>query len=208
MFKPRGSLIGAIVKPPRENNQAGLITFPDDSIKVESVRLRGSGLERQAMPVEGELKFLEHYLAEKDYYHNGIFYFFNLPEGEYELSVDARGYQKFVARYKVVPGQNYNLMNIVLQRASTRNGLYGRVAIGRWTEMKEPVSSGVDNIEIVEQIAALSRLLGMIPGDGTVVVTNQATRESMELSKWFDEARRTFFKLSVLAGKALDLNLQ
>ena len=54
--------------------------------------------------------------ARKDFFHDGIFYFFNLPKGEYKLSIKARGYRPYSAMCKVEPGQNYNLMNVALQR--------------------------------------------------------------------------------------------
>ena len=62
--------------------------------------------------------------------------------------------------------------------------------------------------EIMEQIADLSKLLGMIPSDDTITVNEPVTHNSIELSKWFSDARNSFLKLSTLIGKALDLNLQ
>ena len=62
--------------------------------------------------------------------------------------------------------------------------------------------------KIVEQIADLSRLLGMIPSDDTIVVNEPVTHNSMQLSKWFSDARNSFLKLSILLDKSLDLNLQ
>ena len=63
-------------------------------------------------------------------------------------------------------------------------------------------------IEIMEQIADLSKLLGMIPSDDSITVNETGTHNSVELSKWFSDARNSFLKLSTLIGKALDLNLQ
>ena len=65
-----------------------------------------------------------------------------------------------------------------------------------------------DKTEIIEQIADLSKLLGMIPSDDTITVNEPVTHSSMELSKWFSDARNSFLKLSILIDKALDLNLQ
>jgi len=65
-----------------------------------------------------------------------------------------------------------------------------------------------DKKEILTQIADLSRLLGMIPSDDTVTVNEPVTQKSMALSKWFDDTRQTFLKLSILLNKTLDLNLQ
>ena len=62
--------------------------------------------------------------------------------------------------------------------------------------------------EIVEQISDLSKLLGMIPADDATTVKDPGTQNAIELSKWFSEARNSFFKLSVLISNALDINLQ
>ena len=71
--------------------------------------------------------------------------------------------------------------------------------------MSEPEKT---RTEIIEQIADLSKLLGMIPADHTTKVNDPGTNKSIELSKWFSDARNSFLKLSTLIGKALDLNLQ
>ena len=74
--------------------------------------------------------------------------------------------------------------------------------------MKEPQDIEDRKIEIVERIAALSRLLGMIPSDDTIQISEPMTDHSMALSEWLNEARNSFLKLSVLVGKELDIQLQ
>ena len=74
--------------------------------------------------------------------------------------------------------------------------------------MAEAPKKSADKIEIIVQIADLSKLLGMIPSDDTVTVNEPVTQKSMELSKWFDDTRKSFLKLSILLDKTLDLNLQ
>ena len=74
--------------------------------------------------------------------------------------------------------------------------------------MIEPKKNNKDKTKIVEQIADLSRLLGMIPSDDTIAVNEPVTHNSMQLSKWFSETRNSFLKLSLLLDKSLDLNLQ
>ena len=74
--------------------------------------------------------------------------------------------------------------------------------------MTESKKDGVDKTKIIEQIADLSRLLGMIPSDDTVTVNEPVTHNSMELSKWLNETRDSFLKLSIQLDKALELNLQ
>ena len=74
--------------------------------------------------------------------------------------------------------------------------------------MSESKENSVDKAKIVEQIADLSRLLGMIPSDDTVSVNEPVTHNSMALSKWFEETRNAFLRLSIQLDEALDLNLQ
>lgn len=74
--------------------------------------------------------------------------------------------------------------------------------------MTESLPKNADKIKIIKQIAELSKLLGMIPSDDTVTVTEPVTHKSMEISKWFDETRNSFLILSILLDKILDLNLQ
>ena len=63
-------------------------------------------------------------------------------------------------------------------------------------------------IKIAEQIAVLSRLLGMIPSDDTIELSEPITQHSTALSEWLNDARNSFLKLSVLIGKELDIQLQ
>ena len=74
--------------------------------------------------------------------------------------------------------------------------------------MKEPQDMEDRKIKIAEQIAVLSRLLGMIPSDDTIELSEPMTDHSMALSEWLNEARNSFLKLSVLIGKELDIQLQ
>ena len=74
--------------------------------------------------------------------------------------------------------------------------------------MKESQDIEGRKIEIVEQIAALSRLLGMIPSNDIVQLSEPMTDHAMALSDWLNEARKSFMKLSVLIGKELDIQLQ
>ena len=74
--------------------------------------------------------------------------------------------------------------------------------------MKEPQDIEDRKIKIAEQIAVLSRLLGMIPSDDTIELIEPMTHHSVPLSEWLNDARNSFLKLSVLIGKELDIQLQ
>ena len=62
--------------------------------------------------------------------------------------------------------------------------------------------------EISSQVAELSRLLGMIPSDGSIDVQEPMTGNTMALSNWLSTTRDSFLKLSILISKALEIQLQ
>jgi hypothetical protein len=74
--------------------------------------------------------------------------------------------------------------------------------------MTEPEAESVDKTRIVERIADLSKLLGMIPSDDTIAVNELVTHNSMQLSEWFAETRNSFLKSSLLLSHSLNLDLQ
>ena len=74
--------------------------------------------------------------------------------------------------------------------------------------MKNPQDIEDRKMKIAQQIAALSGLLGMIPSDDTIQLSEPMTDHSMALSDWLKDARNSFLKLSVLIGKELDIQLQ
>ena len=75
-------------------------------------------------------------------------------------------------------------------------------------EMNQPPNIEDLKTEIIVQIADLSRLLGMIPSDDTITVSEPVTLNSMPLSKWLSDARNSFLGLSILISEALDIQLQ
>ena len=75
--------------------------------------------------------------------------------------------------------------------------------------MSEPQVNFEDQkIKISAQIAELSKLLGMIPSDGTIDVHEPITHNTMALSNWLSTTRDSFLKLSVLISKTLNIQLQ
>jgi len=75
-------------------------------------------------------------------------------------------------------------------------------------QLNETGIKSTDKSQITAQIADLSKLLGMIPSDDSVTVNDPVTQKSVALSKWFDDTRKSFLKLSILLAKSLDLELQ
>jgi hypothetical protein len=61
--------------------------------------------------------------------------------------------------------------------------------------------------KIITEIAALSKLLGMIPSDDTIELHEPLTQHEMVLSDWLSGTRASFLRLSVLIGKELDIQM-
>jgi len=74
--------------------------------------------------------------------------------------------------------------------------------------LDEPKSAKDQNTKIISQISDLSRLLGMIPSDDTITMSDPVIKNSMELSSWLSDTRNSFLKLSLLISKTLDIQLQ
>ena len=75
--------------------------------------------------------------------------------------------------------------------------------------MSEPQEDFEDQkIKIIAQTAELSRLLGMIPSDGTIDIHEPMTDNSMALSNWLSVTRDSFLRLSLSISKALDIQLR
>ena len=62
--------------------------------------------------------------------------------------------------------------------------------------------------KIIKQIVELSRLLGMIPSDDTIIIHEPLTQNKILISDWLSATRDSFLKLSVLISKELDIQLQ
>jgi len=54
----------------------------------------------------------------------------------------------------------------------------------------------------------LSRLLGMIPSDGTIEIQEPLTQNKIALSDWLSATRDSFLKLSLLISKEMDMQMQ
>ncbi len=65
-----------------------------------------------------------------------------------------------------------------------------------------------DKLNIVTQIAALSKLLGMIPSDDTIRIHEPLSKNGMVLSDWLNAARKSFLELSLLISKEMDIELR
>ena len=118
-MKPVGYIRGYVVKDER-NIQAGKDRPPDTEVQIQTITLRGSEIDRTLIHLKEEISynelFPEHYLSETDFTSDGTFFFFGLPAGEYELTINAKGYEPYSEVCNVRLGQYHNTMRIELVR--------------------------------------------------------------------------------------------
>ena len=125
LMKPQGCLMGYIV----DNNNAtpvGAFSEPDNRIRIKTITLSGLGIRRTLVPSQKTIGYFDRHLSGTDFAAGAYFYFYNLPEGRYKLSIHADGYLPYSGNYTVRPGLNYNQFPIALHRQggplSTRSG--------------------------------------------------------------------------------------
>ena len=109
-LSPQGLLAGYVgVNLDAGNNPAGIYRAPDDNVKIHLITVSGAGVTRNLVPTqEGEVNFLDLYVSGTDYAHKSVFGFTDLPEGEYELKIEAEGYETYTEKRHVVPGRSNN----------------------------------------------------------------------------------------------------
>lgn len=111
---PQGVLSGYITEataavPP------GTVPAPLEGVKIEAITLSGPGVRRTLVPDGNDEDAPARYLEGADHAGRSTFSFVRLPEGEYELSIRAQGYEPYVAWHRVVPGAYGHFKPVALQ---------------------------------------------------------------------------------------------
>jgi len=117
-MKPTGYIRGYVAKHEEPHMHAGKDRQPDTEVEIQSITLRGNGVYRTLSPLQEEEEisyselYLDHYLSETDLTAQGAFFFFGLPAGKYELTMNAKGYEPYSETYNVRLGQYQNTIII------------------------------------------------------------------------------------------------
>ena len=107
-LSPQGMVAGVITATTApEDSYWGYIQTLSEKIKVSAIHLTGAGIERKLSPSDGmsDREVLRTFLASKDYAHKNQFAFFDLPAGDYTLSIQAEGCETYTTELKVQPGE-------------------------------------------------------------------------------------------------------
>ncbi|MFC1766231.1 lipase family alpha/beta hydrolase [Planctomycetota bacterium] len=117
-LKPVGFIRGYVAKK-EPNIQAGKFREPDADVRIQSITLKGNGVNRSLNPTPSaphyDMLYPEHSLSGTDFSAQGAFFFFNLPAGQYVLSLHAQGYRPYTMTYQVKPGHYQNVIVIELE---------------------------------------------------------------------------------------------
>ncbi len=90
-----------------EDSSWGLYKNLPDSIKISAIRLKGPGVSRTLIPNNrmSDREVLATFLASRDYAFKNSFVFFGMPEGTYDVTVDAESCEPFSTRIEAKPGE-------------------------------------------------------------------------------------------------------
>lgn len=105
----------------QDGDPAGTYMLPAEDIKINSIRLTGNDIDRFLVPSMDPKNDMEHYLKQQDWVKKSLFAFYNLPQGEYILTVNAEGYKPRTVRKSIVPGTPNFFKGIVLQPIDRKN---------------------------------------------------------------------------------------
>ena len=124
-FIPDGVIRGCVSAPLKpEDKYIGMPDYkyrPEDKkIKIKSITLKGNGIDRALVPIEGEeINNFDYLISRYDVCYNTCFGFFGLPAGDYKLAIKAKGYRPIVKSYSVTPGtpQYYRVTEFTLDES-------------------------------------------------------------------------------------------
>ncbi len=114
-LRPQGSLSGYVGED--RARPAGALTGENAAARIRGIRLRGPGVDRALVP-RADITATEAFaqlLDGRDLAWGSAFTFLGLPEGEYELTIEADRRPLHRSRHSVVPGRSGMLQPIVLE---------------------------------------------------------------------------------------------
>lgn len=113
---PSGELVGWVGAPATDPGQpAGSLRPRFGGLDITAVVLHGPAGRRHVVPRKaGEADFEACHARDADDARDGAFCFFDLPEGDYELTITAKGFRPHTSRHRVVPGQPAPVAAIVM----------------------------------------------------------------------------------------------
>lgn len=107
-LSPQGMVAGVIAATTAsEDSYWGYFQSLPAKVKIRTIHLVGTGLSRVLRPSDAmsDKEVLKTFLSSKDFAVKNQFAFFDLPTGEYSLSITADGCEPYTTTVKVHPGE-------------------------------------------------------------------------------------------------------
>ncbi len=107
-LKPQGMVANFIyAATSADDNFWGFYKDLPKNVKIRAIRLTGPGTSRLLTPNDkmSDREVLATFLASRDYAFKNSFVFFDLPAGNYDLTIEADGCEPFTTRIKAQPGE-------------------------------------------------------------------------------------------------------
>jgi len=110
VFKPDGEIRGFLTTSMKPEDKSpgrpdAVYQSVDENINIQSITLKGNGVQRILKPIEGEdVNFWDLIISRADFCYKKFFGFFGLPAGDYNLFIKAKGYKPIEKKYSVIPG--------------------------------------------------------------------------------------------------------
>jgi len=106
-LKPRGMVANYIyAATATHDNFWGFYRDLPKNVKIKSIRISGVSVSRTLTPKDemSDREEMDKFLESRDYALKNSFVFFDLPAGNYDLTIDADGCETFSTRIRVQPG--------------------------------------------------------------------------------------------------------
>ncbi len=108
ILKPQGMIANFIYATTAADDRFwGFYKELPKNVKINAIRLSGVGISRTLTPNDSmsDREVLSSFLASRDYAVKNGFAFFDLPAGDYDLTIEAEGCETFSTRIKSTPGE-------------------------------------------------------------------------------------------------------
>lgn len=104
---PAGSVSGFINRQFYDDaDPAGIFMAANRGQIIRSIQLTGAGVKREVVPTkEKSFDVFEHYRSSNDWIYENSFAFYNIPKGNYLLTIKAEGYEPYSEERQVIPGK-------------------------------------------------------------------------------------------------------
>jgi len=113
---PSGTVSGMVHRRfYQDADPAGVYMPFSHKVSVSSIHLSGTEVERQLVPLQdGDFDNFQQYQAGKDWAYQNGFSFYNLPQGDYTLTIQVDGQPPYSEQRRVEPGRPIPSHNIIL----------------------------------------------------------------------------------------------